>query len=93
MLNLFAFRATNPSDMKFIHDPVGPENNYWLKRVCTASESIVACWGMHGSYLDRDKAVEELLWCKRIDCLGLTKEGNPAHPLYLASDKELIQYR
>ena len=29
--NLFAYRATNPSEMKKVDDPVGPLNNHYLK--------------------------------------------------------------
>ena len=30
MMNLFAFRATNPLDLLFQHDPTGSENNQML---------------------------------------------------------------
>jgi len=31
MSNLFAYRATEPADMKAAENPVGTQNNKWLK--------------------------------------------------------------
>jgi hypothetical protein len=33
MVNLFAFRATDPSDLKAFHEPIGLENDKWIKRL------------------------------------------------------------
>ena len=32
MLNLFAYRATDPKVMRAAEDPIGPENDYWIKK-------------------------------------------------------------
>src|SRR4051812_26865304 len=47
VLNLFAFRATDPAAMKRADDPVGPENKDWFERILTdAGEGRVVCgWG------------------------------------------------
>ncbi|WP_092225043.1 DUF1643 domain-containing protein [Desulforhopalus singaporensis] len=84
MANLFAFRATNPLDMKAAYDPVGPENNKWLKHLAKDAALVVAAWGNDGSYLDRSKQVLELI--PHMHCLKLNKSGEPAHPLYLAAN-------
>ena len=81
MANIFAFRATNPKDMKKAFCPVGHYNDnnlYWLSQ----GAGITVCgWGNHGSYLGRDKEV--LLLLKDPHCLGTTESGQPRHPLYL----------
>ena len=33
MANLFAFRATKPKDLKSARNPVGPENDAWLRKL------------------------------------------------------------
>ena len=33
MANIFAYRATEPNDMKAATDPIGSENNDWLKKL------------------------------------------------------------
>lgn len=83
MANLFAFRATKPSDMKAFKAPIGSENNKWLKKLAKDAVIIVAAWGNHGSYLDRSKQVKELI--PNMYCLNVNKSGEPAHPLYQAA--------
>ena len=48
MLNLFAFRATDPSDLKAAVDPVGPKNDRYLAEYTSRSHATVAAWGVHG---------------------------------------------
>ncbi|MFK8067287.1 MAG: DUF1643 domain-containing protein [Gammaproteobacteria bacterium] len=78
--NLFAFRATEPLDMKAAKDPVGPENNKWLKKLAKDADLIVAAWGNDGLYLERSIEVKKLI--SNLYCLKLNKSGEPAHPLY-----------
>jgi hypothetical protein len=83
MANLFAFRATEPSDMKASDDPIGTENNTWLKKLAKDAALVVAAWGNDGSYLERSEQVKKLL--PNLYCLKLNKSGEPAHPLYQAA--------
>ena len=80
MVNLFAFRATSPVDMKAADDPVGPDNDQSLKSVCEAADLVVAAWGNHGSFRNRSRQVRVML--DGLHCLKLNKSGEPAHPLY-----------
>lgn len=86
--NLFAFRATDPKDMKRAADPVGRDNDATLKRLANDAGLIVAAWGAHGSHLGRDKAVLKML--PTIKALHVTKDGSPGHPLYLRGDAALF---
>ncbi|HMM78124.1 MAG TPA: DUF1643 domain-containing protein [Gammaproteobacteria bacterium] len=93
MLNLFAFRATEPRDMKATADPIGPDNNYWLRssarRVVDTGGLIVAAWGAHGKFMNRADDVATLLLVMEgvpLHYLKLTKGGEPGHPLYLKGD-------
>ncbi len=83
MANLFAYRATEPSDMKTSNDPIGSENNKWLKKLAKEAALVVAAWGNDGSYLRRSKQVLEII--PNLSCLKLNKSGEPAHPLYQAA--------
>lgn len=87
MLNLFAFRATDPSDMKAAVDPVGPMNDSRLYDYHDVTGITIAAWGTHGSYQDRGDIVFRML-CNRaaLYALRLTKGGHPSHPLYLPKD-------
>lgn len=82
MLNLFAFRATDPDEMRRADDPVGPENDEWIAKSVNGAGIIVAAWGTHGAFRPaRVKAVRALV--PTLYHLGLSKDGHPKHPLYL----------
>jgi hypothetical protein len=82
MVNLFAYRATEPEVMKAHYAPVGDENDRWLVKVANDAGVVVAAWGVNGAHHERDKAVR-LLLSGKLSCLVKTKDGYPGHPLYL----------
>jgi len=92
MVNLFAFRATDPASMKAASDPIGDANDAVIAAVITtrASDRIVAAWGVHGAFLGRGAAVART--CPTLRCFGVTKDGHPKHPLYLSSSTPLVPF-
>jgi len=82
--NLFGFRATDPKAMMAAADPVGPDNDAWLRRLADGAGLVVAAWGNHGAFRDRSRAVRDLL--PALHCLKLNASGEPAHPLYQRKD-------
>lgn len=89
MTNLFAFRATKPSDMRLAHEPIGANNDVTLKRLAQEASVIVAAWGTNGIFLGKDREVRLLL--PDLHCLRLTKAGHPSHPLYLPGNLTPVQ--
>lgn len=91
MLNLFAFRATDPRDMKMEDDPVGDLNDMAICGECQKASKIVLAWGTHGNHLGRDSAVIDLIreFKDKTFVLRKTSKGFPAHPLYLPSSCDL----
>jgi len=92
MLNLFAYRSTDPSELKRQAKPIGYKNNFHIKEQCNKAELIVIAWGNHGSLLERDKQVLKLLKNYPIYCFKVTKQGQPAHPLYQPKTAKLIEF-
>jgi hypothetical protein len=86
IVNLFAFRATDPADLKRAIDPIGPDNTSALVDACNAAGLVVAGWGIHGTHQNRAGTVLRILGDKgvQIHTLGLTQHGHPRHPLYVA---------
>ncbi|RLA42597.1 MAG: hypothetical protein DRR42_23140 [Gammaproteobacteria bacterium] len=80
MANLFAFRATKPRDMKAAADPIGPENDRWLKQLAGNAGIVIAAWGNSGAFLGRSLVVRQTI--PNLHCLALNKSGEPVHPLY-----------
>lgn len=85
MLNLFAFRATDPAVMKAAADPIGPTNNEQLAYYQTHVGLTIAAWGRHGSHGGRSTGIRGVLRGP-VHCLGTNKDGSPKHPLYLKGD-------
>lgn len=79
--NLFAFRSTDPTQMKKVLDPIGPDNDATLIRLARQAGLVIAAWGSHGSHLGRSKKVLQML--PAVKALHLTQGGDPGHPLYL----------
>lgn len=93
VVNLFAFRATKPCDMAQANDPIGSNNNFYLQTATERAELIILAWGIHGSFLNRDKAVLDLISGKQtLYCLGLTKAGHPLHPLWLSNSTQPVVF-
>ena len=84
--NIFAWRATDPRDMRAAADPVGPENDAALACSARWADRVLCAWGTHGAHLGRGPAVERLLRAtgRPLCHLGLTRDGHPRHPLYIA---------
>jgi len=91
LVNLFAYRATNPKALLTVNDPVGAENDFWIDKFQKHAEVCVVAWGMHGSNLGRD--AEVLKRIKNPTCFGTTMAGAPKHPLYLSSKTRLQKFR
>ncbi len=90
MLNLFAWRATDPAEMKAAADPVGPDNDHWIAHWSARVDRVILGWGEHGAHLGRDRQVLVRLDPKKTFCLGRNTSGQPRHPLYVAHRTEPI---
>lgn len=80
MLNLFAFRATKPCDMKRQRDPIGPHNRAYMKRYTGRAKMAVCCWGVNADGFD---GVLDDVWLaikQPMYCSGVTRSGHPKHP-------------
>ena len=87
--NIFAWRDTDPKKMRAALDPIGSHNDDAITKACDWADKTIAAWGTHGTYMERGAYVEKLLarLNKPIFHLGLSKEGQPKHPLYIAYQK------
>ena len=101
-VNAFAGRATKPVDLWKMDDPIGPENMAYIAQVAAEVQLtggfFVFAWGavnpptrMRGKVYDHLRDVQDTVYqyCADMRCLGLTKSGDPRHPLYLAANTPL----
>lgn len=91
VVNLFAYRATNPTELKIVSDPIGPLNNQYIFDAVNNSDIVIAAWGTHGNLHNRNKKIIRIFEDK-LQHLGLTKDGHPKHPLYLKADLKPVKW-
>lgn len=93
MVNLFAYISTDPSVLKIIDKPIGADNDKYLNEVFNSQGTvgkIICCWGENGKLLGRDQEVLKMI--DKPYCLKINVDKSPAHPLYLSSNLEPIDY-
>lgn len=90
IVNLFALRATDPKEIYWTEDPVGPDNHKHVKEILEQSifwdKFLVVCaWGNHGRYMEQNSAMIGWLEDQSVKphYLKMTKKKEPSHPLYL----------
>jgi len=88
VVNLYAYRATDPKHLLAVEDPVGPMNNTVIRETLLAARAmrspVIGAWGVNA----RADRVSEFVTiadeCRvPLHCLGITKSGMPRHPLYV----------
>ena len=98
ILNLFAYRATKPADLKAAGYPVGPDNDVHIRAVLDCYSGVVVAWGANaatGPGRDRVRQVMGILseYSDRPPkALKLTANGVPWHPLMLGYGGEWVPY-
>jgi hypothetical protein len=94
VINLFAFRATDPKNLKKAKRPVGPLNDDIVLETAQNSDMTICAWGSHGIHRERDQHMRTLLREAGIKThiLDLTKFDQPRHPLYLSYSKKPVPW-
>ncbi|MGH6627611.1 MAG: DUF1643 domain-containing protein [Burkholderiaceae bacterium] len=86
VVNLYAYRATDPRDLKRAGYPVGEDNDDYIRiSVFDGSDAVICAWGSHAKGLARPAEVLAMLriWGRRPMALQINAGGIPAHPLML----------
>lgn len=85
VVNVFAYRSTDPKVLPHLEDPVGAGNDDAIVAAAAAAGMVVAAWGVHAALGGRGERVRRLLDDAGVELhyLRLTKDGHPGHPLYV----------
>jgi hypothetical protein len=97
VVNLFAFRATQPKAMALAGFPVGPDNDEHIRAAAASAGAVCAAWGAVGTRNAAEARVQVVAPLIRaagheLQCLQITRSGYPQHPLYLSSSCRLKPY-
>jgi hypothetical protein len=92
VVNLFAFRCTNPDELPKGNRAIGVDNDEAIMRE-TDGRRIIAAWGARNTG-GRDYQVRTFMRDARrqMESLCLTKKGKPQHPLYVGYDAQPIKF-
>ncbi len=93
VVNLFALRATDPKELLSTDDPVGPDNERFLRDIC-GGQSVLCAWGnwaLKTPLADRMARVVRRVAAEKF-CLARTKLGEPRHPLRMSHSRPLIEF-
>lgn len=91
VVNMMAYRATNPKVLLTIADPIGPDNHTHIKRLIHTLQPLVICaWGTgtHKKLLHAEKVAMQLLVDAKCapKALRVSALNKPWHPLYIPND-------
>ena len=82
--NLFAFMTPYVAELRAAKEPIGSDNDKWIREALKAADRVILAWGNHGAYLERSRKVARMVSdVAQPYQLGLNKTGEPTHPLYL----------
>ena len=90
MMNIFAFRTTYPVELKKAKNPIGPDNDKWIKLISNKVDLSVGACGNDGQYLNRSITIKQLV--DNLHCLKINNSGEPAHPLYLKASLKPFRF-
>lgn len=86
VINLFAYKSTDPALMANAKDPVGPENERFVREAASKAERVMVAWGnVPAALLARAAPILAALKAAHSfpRCLGRVMSGQPRHPLYV----------
>ena len=90
MANLFGLVSTDPKELLRNDNAVGEGTDYFLDRMIKMSDRHVVAWGSFKPVTKRCRAV--LAMISEPYCLGINKDGQPKHPLYIGYDIPMVRY-
>ena len=61
MMNIFAFRTTYPIELKKAKDPIGQDNNKWIKKISLSVDKSIGAWGNDGAFLNRSSDIKRII--------------------------------
>jgi hypothetical protein len=97
--NVFAFRSTDVKGLAKTSDPHGPDNDKHLRDIMACAPTVVVAWGptaklpklLRHRYM-RVVRIADAIGVKLM-CLGTAQDGHPRHPLMLAYDTPLVEWK
>lgn len=94
VVNAFALRATDPTELLSHPNPDGPDNDAVIEAALGRCDLVVCAWGAHSMASIKASRLRLMLSRNKpaLYCFGKTKAGTPKHPLYIKTGTQLEVY-
>jgi hypothetical protein len=94
VVNVFAYRATNPDELPKQTNPFGPSNGRTIEAAVHRCDVVICAWGAYPPAQQHAASILNIARSHRpaTYCFGRTKTGAPKHPLYIKSGTPLEVY-
>lgn len=97
VVNLFAYRTPYPLELVRVRNPVGPLTDVFIRHAVGRATRTIVAWGAPPSQAifrnAVDRRIDEVLpMLNNPECLGMTAQGYPRHPVRLAKSAKLTPY-
>ena len=92
VVNLYAYRATDPKELKKVADPSGPGNYAAISRVAQG-RTVVCGWGRNAERGHCWRVLQTLRDVGAdVRALKINADESPMHPLYVPYVTPLVEY-
>lgn len=95
VVNLFAYRSTDPMKLLLAADPIGPKNEATIKDIIGSVEMVVCAWGngpIVKKLMIKHYAYRPLKGLPGLHYLEVGSTGHPKHPARLSGTLRPISY-
>ena len=89
-VNMYGYITPNPDVLLRIADAIGELNDYYIEQMIELTERHVCMWGSFKPVRLRADDVYKML--VNPYCLGINKDGEPKHSLYVSYDTKMMKY-
>lgn len=92
VVNLFAFRTSDPKELKAYDYPIGEANDLHIETLSKSAGLVMAAWGAHAPHNRAKLVLNCLLRNVTVNCLGYCKCGCPRHPLMVPNGNLFTEF-
>ena len=94
VVNLFSLVSSDPKKLLTVKNSIGEDNDSFILEAADSADKIIVAWGAFPEARRRAAKVLNMLsemGCEA-HCLGMSRGGQPKHPLYLPKDVGVVRY-
>jgi hypothetical protein len=94
VVNSGAIRETDSKKACLAPDPIGPDNDAWIRSLIPTCKMHIAGWGPKAAIFGGDKRLRQVFQECGVElyALRINRDGSPRHPLYVGYNIQPIPF-